>query len=807
MSKRYNLNFDWFYIPEFQPEFTTKTYDHTSWEAVKIPHSNVELPYNYFDEKDYQIESCYRKVISIPKTTENKRWILHFDGVMVQAKVYINGNYIGEHQGGYTPFAFDITDEITSGEDCVLTVYVDAKEDPHVPPFGFVVDYLTYGGIYREVWLEEKDMIYIENCHVITKNVLKQDKEVELDLFVKNHAKVNECALEVTIKNDDGIVTTKERTLKLSGNVDEQIKTKFTLNQPVLLWDIDHPNLYDIEISLKVDNISDTYHIRTGFREVEYKVDGFYLNGKLIKLRGLNRHQSFPYVGYAMPKSAQYADADILKNELGLNVVRSSHYPPSDHFLNRCDEIGLLVFDEIPGWQHIGAEGKWWDLTLQNVEEMIKKDWNHPSIFIWGVRINESQDEDELYAKTNALARKMDASRPTGGVRCIGGSNMLEDVYTYNDFVHEGGAVILDSRKKIAKAKVPYLVTEYNGHMFPTKRFDPQARRVEHALRHLRVVNQMMEDSEISGAIGWCMADYNTHQEFGSGDKICYHGVLDMYRIPKYAAAVYSAEGKKEPVMEVISSMDNGDMDKSIRGEVVVLSNCDYVKMYINGTYIKDFYPRKDLYKGVNHPPIIIDDFIGNQIAENEKFTDKDAKTIKKLLTKVDSEGENLPFLDMLKMGRLFFKYKMNMQDASDLYTKYFGGWGSASTEYRFEGYKDGECVIIKNKSQVFKPKLVLTVDQKTLVEAETFDTVRAVVNLVDEFGEHCAYASDSFIVETTAGIEVIGPKNLSLIGGSIGFWVKTTGISEMSKITINSERFGQVQATIEVIKKESLSL
>ena len=138
-----------------------------------------------------------------------------------------------------------------------------------------------------------------------------------------------------------------------------------------------------------------------------------------------------------MPKSAQMKDADILKYDLSLNIARTSHYPQSKHFLNRCDEIGLLVFEEIPGWQHIGGQ-EFKENTLKNVEAMIKRDFNHPSIIIWGVRINESLDDHDLYVKTNELARKLDPTRPTGGVRYLHNSEFLEDVYTFNDFIHSG---------------------------------------------------------------------------------------------------------------------------------------------------------------------------------------------------------------------------------------------------------------------------------------------------------------------------------------------------------------------------------
>ena len=146
---------------------------------------------------------------------------------------------------------------------------------------------------------------------------------------------------------------------------------------------------------------------RIGFREAMFTDHGFSLNGKIIKLRGLDRHQTFPFVGQAMPARVQRQDADILRKHLHCNIVRTSHYPQSRHFLDRCDEIGLLVLEEIPGWQHIGDE-EWKQLAIDNVGRMIRRDWNHPSIILWGVRINESRDDHDFYTRTNALAHALD---------------------------------------------------------------------------------------------------------------------------------------------------------------------------------------------------------------------------------------------------------------------------------------------------------------------------------------------------------------------------------------------------------------
>ena len=243
---------------------------------------------------------------------------------------------------------------------------------------------------------------------------------------------------------------------------------------------------------------------RFGFRQARFTPEGFSLNGVKCKLLGLNRHQSWPYVGYAMPERIQRRDAQLLRRELGCNVVRTSHYPQSRHFLDACDELGLLVMEEIPG-------------------------------------------------------------RQTGGTRYIQRSELLEDVYTYNDFTHDGGKTVFRPQKETTglDRAVPLLVTESNGHMYPTKRFDQEARVTEHALRHLRVINESLGREDLAGGISWCAFDYNTHGSFGSGDKICYHGVFDMFRNPKYAAFAYASqkEPEKEPVLEPVTLVSRGERD------------------------------------------------------------------------------------------------------------------------------------------------------------------------------------------------------------------------------------------------------
>jgi len=792
MREVYHLNDDWGFTPDFKEEYLNNECSISQFKRVDLPHNAVDLPYNNFDEKAYQIESCYKKTVFIPLDKKEKIITLLFGGVMAYAKVYVNGIFLASHKGGYTPFKVDITDAAVYGAQNIITVYVDSRERDEIPPFGFVIDYLTYSGIYREVSLEYTENVFIENCLVKPTCILEQEKQIDLDIYLDSRLKhEQDIQIAISLLKNDHVRLLAKRDIRISDETYQKISIKQSVKD-VLLWDIKAPELYRLKLVLLKDGFPiDEKTYRFGFREAYFAPDGFYLNGKRIKLRGLNRHQSYPYVGYAMPKSVQYKDAEILKNELGVNIVRTAHYPQSDHFLDRCDELGILVFEEIPGWQHIGEKGEWWDIAKKNVEEMIRKDWNRPSIILWGTRINEAKDCRELFEQTNRIVKQLDDSRQTSGVTCIEGSHLIEDVYAYNDFIHDGKAQALNTRKKIAKKRVPYIISEHNGHMFSTKKFDNVQRRIEHALRHMRVLNAMYKDDEICGAIGWCMSDYNTHKEFGSGDKICYHGVMDMFRIEKYAAAVYASQQDEKPIMEIAQSLANGDMDNSTRGIVYVFTNCDYIALSVGDRYVNTFYPRKDLFPFVPHPPVVVDDFLGDIMEQNESFSKKDAHRIKRIMLKANEVGENLPLRDKIILGFLFLKYKMTMKDGRDLYTKYFGGWGTASSTYRFDGYIGDKCVLSKIKSQVFNPVLHMEADSNTLEHNETYDVTRITVRLKDEHGNDLYYGNDPILIQTDDKLELIGPAELPLIGGSIGFWVRTKGIEGESTIMVKSERFG----------------
>lgn len=754
------FNNDWLFTEDFDAGFDKAV-------SVRLPHTAKEIPYNYINCRDYQMVCGYRKVFTAPAEWQGKKLILRFDGAAHEATVFCNGEKAGYHACGYTAFCVDITDFVKLGSENVIDVRLDTRESLNIPPFGFVIDYLCYGGLYREVTLEVKDHEYVKE--VLIENTGLRDIRVRI---------YSECGNVVTdIVDKNGCV------------VSSAAGKAFDLTVPqAALWSVDSPALYTARVrAMRDGECVDEKSVRFGFRTVRFESDGFYLNGEKLKIRGLNRHQAYAYVGYAMPKSVQELDAEILKNELGVNAVRTSHYPQSQHFISRCDELGLLVFTEIPGWQHIGDED-WKRQAVKNTDEMVRQYMHHPSIMLWGVRINESQDCDELYRRTNAVAHTLDSGRQTSGVRYIEKSRLLEDVYAYNDFSHCGDNAGLKPKKSVtAKKHNGYLVSECNGHMFPTKSFDDERHRLSHALRHAKVLDAMYADDDISGIFPWCMFDYNTHQDFGSGDGICYHGVMDMFRNPKLAAAVYASQSDDKPCCVVSSSMDIGEHPAGDIGKVYVFTNADCVRLYKDGVFVREFCPSRDEYPALPHPPVIIGDFIGELLVTQEGFDEKTAEAVKDCLLAVAKFGpSSLPPKILAKFARLMLLKGFKFSDGVELYGKYVGNWGGEATKWRFDAVKNGKTVSTVTRSPGQRVHLEVSASKTQLCEGDTYDAAAVRIRAVDEYGNLAPYWQEPVVLKCSGPIELVGPEIISLKGGSGGCYVKTCGSAGAAKLSIN---------------------
>lgn len=754
------FNNEWLFTENFDAGFDEAV-------SVRLPHTAKEIPYNYINCRDYQMVCGYRKIFTAPGDWQGKKLILRFDGAAHEATVFCNGERVGYHACGYTAFCVDITDLVRLGGENVIDVRLDTRESLNIPPFGFVIDYLCYGGLYREVTLEVKDPEYIKE--VLIENTGLREIRVRI---------ASECGSLVTdIVDNSGAV------------ISSAVGKAFELNVPEAeLWSVDSPALYTARVrAMRGGECVDEKRLRFGFRTVKFKSDGFYLNGERLKIRGLNRHQSYAYVGYAMPRSVQELDAEILKNELGVNAVRTSHYPQSQHFISRCDELGLLVFTEIPGWQHIGDED-WKRQAVKNTDEMVRQYMHHPSIMLWGVRINESQDCDELYRRTNAVAHTLDSGRQTSGVRYIEKSRLLEDVYAYNDFSHCGDNAGLKPKKSVtAKKHNGYLVSECNGHMFPTKAFDDERHRLDHALRHAKVLDAMYADDDISGIFPWCMFDYNTHQDFGSGDGICYHGVMDMFRNPKLASAVYASQSEDKPCCVVSSSMDIGEHPAGDIGRVYVFTNADCVRLFKDGVFVREFAPSREEYPALPHPPVIIDDFIGELLITQEGFDEKTAAAVKECLLAVAKFGpSSLPPKILAKFARLMLLKGFKFSDGVELYGKYIGNWGGEATKWRFDAVKGGKLICSVTRSPGQRVHLEVSTSKTKLCEGDTYDAAAVRIRAVDEHGNLAPYWQEPVILKCSGPIMLIGPEIISLKGGSGGCYVKTCGSSGSAELCVN---------------------
>ena len=722
------MNRNWRYSRTVVKGAHARDFDDSGYERVVIPHTNVRLPWHSFDEKDYEFVSSYRRRFKLPPEARGHRVFVDFEGVMTASTVWINGMRLGEYKGGYTPFSFDLTPHVDFDGENVLAVDVDSTERPDIPPFGYEIDYLTFGGIYREVSLRIVPSTFIENVFAKPKDVLTHPS-LDVDCFIRHlDPSKDALMLEVELRDGDRVLAKGTQRVPASPvGADPVVHTVHLDNLgSIKLWDLSNPNLYGVHVRLlrgaqKVDEVSRTI----GFREAQFTDHGFELNGKVIKLRGLDRHQTFPWVGQAMSGRAQRRDAQILRNKLKTNIVRTSHYPQSRHFLDACDEIGLLVLEEIPGWQHIGDE-PWKLISIDNVSRMIRRDWNHPSIILWGVRINESKDDHDFYVRTNAMAHKLDPTRQTGGIRYFQESEFLEDVFTMNDF---GFPLKPPNHSR-------YLNTEFVGHTYPTKTIDQVERLTEHTLRHARIHDQLASDPQYAGGIGWCAFDYNTHGDFGSGDRICYHGVTDMFREPKPAAGFYKSQcdPADEVVLEPAFHWARGDASVGF-SKAVVCSNCDHVKLYIADELVAEADPDRKQFQHLRYAPFVIE------------------------------------------LAELFHK------------------WG----DLRLEGYIQGKQVIVRKYSgKGVDQKFTLLPDDTSLI-ADGADATRVVLRVTDEFDAIRPFANDAIKFEVEGPAELIGDNPFALVGGTGAIWIRAKEQAGTVRLTATHPVLGKQQVEFAV--------
>ena len=766
--EHYDWNDGWLFAPVFTPALVQP--DRTEeLTPVRVPHTVKPLPYNYCNENDYQRLSGYRKEFFAPKEWEGRTVLLTFGAVAHDATVFCNGRRMFHHGCGYTAFTVDLTAALRLGQKNVVAVRCDSREDLNIPPFGGQLDGLTYGGIYRAVSLDIKEPAYLRDIFIEAK------AEGDFRIYSSTVGETVGCTLQAEIRSPSGsrALYQGELSLPIVG----------TLNG-VHPWSLEHPSLYTLTVRLirpgtngLPDRVLDERSTRFGFRTLQFVAGGLYLNGQRVELRGLNRHQSYAYQGYAMPDSIQRLDAQLLKKELGCNAVRTSHCPPSPAFLDACDELGILVFTEMPGWQHLGDD-TWKAQALQNCREMVCQYRNHPSIFLWGVRVSGSADDEAFYKRTNETVRRLDPTRPTAGARSSRKSQLLEDVYAYNDYSYRGRGPGCEARGNVTPdTRKGYLISEFGGQQFPAKAFDDEPHRLAQALRYAAVLNDSIAQQGVAGSFGWCMTDYNTHREFGSGDRVSYHGVMDLFRNPKLSAAVYASQktprAPSDIVLEVSSGMALGDLPGGIPVACWVFTNAESVRLYRDNDFVAEFAPdRRGRFAALPHPPIEIQDFVGSLLEKYEGLDRAAAPQVAAILNEMRRDAMELSPLSRARMLSL----RLSAQELLRMYYKYIGVLGSPTSVYRFEAVWHGRAVKTVIREPVQSVRLECTVHNPILTDGPTWDCAAISLRAIDQNGNLLPYCSEAVQLRVEGPVEILGPSVVPLRGGMAGTYLATTG-------------------------------
>jgi beta-galactosidase len=625
---RYSLNTGWLF----------GEYGSTATEPVTLPHSVVDLSWRNWDPSTWQRIWAYRRQLPGP-TAPNTRLFVDFDGAMVSATVSCNGKQLAAHAGGYLPFSVELTDALTE-TDNLLTVVLDSTWQ-EVPPEGSpagtaAVDYLEPGGIYRDVSLRVVPTVFIADVFARPDQVLTDARSVAVRVTI-DAAATGSGQLRTRLLDNDRVLATATTQVSTQPGPNV-VDLNLTDLGEISLWSPEDPRLYDIRTSLLMaDGSSHDYTNRVGFREATFTVDGFLLNGAPYQIFGLNRHQIYPYAGLAMPARVQRRDAQILKQDLNCNMVRCSHYPQSPHFLDACDELGLMVWQEPPGWHYLGDDA-WQDLAVRDVHDMIVRDRSRPSVILWGIRLNETANDPALYARTAAVAAQLDGSRQTSGAMDIYSThNFSADVFAFDDYHTDpaGNATLLPPLPD-----VPYLVTEAVGALdgAPYYRWtDTQRVLATQLIMHATVHDIARGNKRYAGLLGWAGFDYDSLNGH-IYQNVKWPGVVDTFRVPKPGAGLYQSQvdPRVRPVIAPGFFWDFGPNSPATGPgpNTVVATNCDRLELFVADKHVGTALPDRDRFPHLRYPPAFadltvtgvglpelrIDGYVGNRLVTAKTF-------------------------------------------------------------------------------------------------------------------------------------------------------------------------------------------
>ena len=748
----FSMNTNWLFGGRYTAGSETSSYDDSNFAPVTVPHTVVPLSWKDWNYPAWQQVWIYRRHFSgaglLDPRRPGNRILVDFDGVMVNATVSVNDQVVATHQGGYLPFSAELTGKVT-GAGNLLSVVVDSR-CLSVPPVGVgrgpgSVDFFQPGGIYRDVRLRVLPQVFLADLFARPTDVLGSQPRVDIECTLDSAAtKHSEGTLLVQLFDGQRQIAAQTVAVTAGSPGTSTARLSLTGFGPVSLWSPDSPRLYTVRASLNFPGIGrHTLSRRIGFREASFRPDGFFLNGKRLQLFGLNRHQLYPYAGMAMGARAQRKDAEILKNEFNCNMVRCSHYPQSPDFLDACDELGLLVWEEAPGWHNVSTMAAWQDAVVRDVRDMVIRDRSRPSVIIWGTRLNECKDFPGLWAATRQAARELDGTRPSSGAMAFhGDSTWNEDVFAYNDYGTQDktGDVAL----KPPFPGLPYLVSEAVGvEAVKPQHFswtDPPAWLARQAAMHGQAQSQARSNPRYAGLLAWAGFDYGSLLGPGPYD-IKWAGVADGFRVPKPGAAIYQAQGAPaaRPVIVPVFFWEAAGAVPGPDQTAMIASNCERLEVFIGGTHVASAQPATSspLYRGLAHPPFLV----------------------------------RLP--------------KRLPKPAPDLLIRGFVG-GRPVAQLRMSAHPDGDA-------------LAMAADDAT-ISADGSDATRVVFRAIDAFGNQRRYRSGQVALTLSGPATLLGdnPFEFGQYGGLGAAWIRSlAGQPGVITLTASHPLLGQAEVQV----------
>ena len=625
----YTINDGWKFTKGSPFEAQLTGCDDSSWETVNIPHT-----WNDKDADDetpgfYRGPVWYRKQLFIDKSQEGRQAVIYFEGANQEVRFYLNGQFVGEHKGGYTRFCFDITPHLRYGQENLFAIYVNNVYNPNIPPLS--ADFTFFGGIYRDVYLQFMNPVHIatndyasSGVYIRTPEVNNSAASVEITTLLTNDmSQPTEIRVENIICDADGkeVKKTQAEVKLAAGETKTDISKKIKIDSP-RLWDIDDPYRYMVYTRIldkRKGTLLDEVVNPLGLRWFKFDSEkGFFLNGKGRKLIGTARHQDYFQKGNALRDELHVQDVLLLK-EMGGNYLRVSHYPQDPVIMEMCDKLGIVTSVEIPVVNAVTETEEFLHNSVEMAKEMVRQDFNRPSVMIWGYMneiflrrpYTEGKQLEDYYRFTEKVARALEAtireedpSRYTmmayhnmpqyyedahlTEIPMIQGWNLYQGWYEpdINEFQR-----LLDRAHKAYKGKV-LMITEYGPgvdprvHSYQPERFDFSQ---EYGLvYHKHYLNEMMKRPFVAGSSLWNLNDFYSESRVDAVPHVNNKGVVGLNREKKDVYWFYKTALSRRPILVI------GNREWKSRGGVVntaqkeciqsvpVFSNAEEVELFVN---------------------------------------------------------------------------------------------------------------------------------------------------------------------------------------------------------------------------------